>query len=66
MYYVRLKNNNDEILVEQFTSDIEEALQITSKLFNGVKTNKNVRVVLVRDDHDSVPAEELLNLSLGE
>lgn len=66
MYYVQLQNDKEEVLVEQFFSDIEEALQATSRVFNGVKNNKNTRVVLIRDDKNAIPPEELLNLRLGE
>lgn len=54
MYYVQLQNDKEEVLVEQFFSNIEDALQATSRVFNGVKNNKNTRVVLIRDDKNTI------------
>lgn len=64
MYYVQLRDDNNEVLVEQSFSYIEESLIAVSKLFNGVKNNKNTNVVLIKDESNAIPPEELLNLKL--
>ena len=64
MYYVQLRDDYNEVLVEQSFSYIEESLKAVSKLFNGVKNNKNTNVVLIKDESNAIPPEELLNLKL--